>query len=939
VTITLQAVFSGLVSGLIYAVLAAGFVLVYRSTGVLNFAQGEIGAFGVALFALLNAGYGVPYWLAFGLAVAACALIGLIIEMTVVRRLFHSPRLVLLIATIGVGQLLLVARLALPDTAAAATFPLPFSGIWHPTGSLVVFSRDVLVLIVAPISIVALALFMTRTKLGLLVRASASNPDTARLYGISVKRTSTIVWTLAGGFAGLTAIMIAPIQGITPGSIVRAGAEAIGPALLLRALVVGLIARLRSLPMTIVGGLAVGLFEAIVLANVDSAKRSIVDLYLFLGTLVLVLFVHRGRRAEESWSLAARVKPLPERLARLWYVRHLAAIGYAVLFGALAVLPLFLTQRSQEFLWTDVVIFAMAALPISLLIGWAGQVSLGQFAFVGLGGLTMVVLTQGLDIPVPFALFTMNAHLPWAVAVALSTTVGVVAAVIVGVPALRVRGLLLAVITFAFGVAATSWLFGQAVFTGGQFSSTTPPTTPPVLGPIDFADRRTFYYLCLSCLFILTVMVARLRRTGVGRSMIAVRDNEEMAAASTVSSRRVRLVAFALSGGMAAFAGCLFVTLRSQVNPTATFTSDGSLQLVATAIIGGLGSVTGPVLGALFVRGLPVLFGDVQQVQLLTSGIGLLVLLMYFPGGLMQIVYSLRDVVLGWAEQRLPRPAAPPLPAVPARTVRSDRERAAVVADGASLSVRGVSVRFGGNRAVDNVSISVRPDELVGLIGTNGAGKSTLLNAICGFVPSTGAIDVLGRDVSGLPAHRRHRAGLGRGFQSARLYPNLTVRDSLMVALEAREHSWLLPSMTGLPPSRAAERRKRSDAEELVSFLGLGRYADEFVANLSTGTRRIVELASLFAVDAKVLLLDEPTGGLAQRETEAFAPLIVRVRRELGAAMIVIEHDMALIMSISDRVYCLEAGRVIAEGTPLEVRNDPLVVASYLGTEAPLPPR
>ena len=250
--------------------------------------------------------------------------------------------------------------------------------------------------------------------------------------------------------------------------------------------------------------------------------------------------------------------------------------------------------------------------------------------------------------------------------------------------------------------------------------------------------------------------------------------------------------------------------------------------------------------------------------------------------------------------------------------------------------MRGVSVRFGGNRAVDDVSISVQPDELVGLIGTNGAGKSTLLNAICGFVPSTGAIDVLGRDVSGLPAHRRHRAGLGRGFQSARLYPNLTVRESLMVALEAREHSWLVPSMTGLPPSRAAERRKRSEAEELVSFLGLGRYADEFVSNLSTGTRRIVELASLLAVDAKVLLLDEPTGGLAQRETEAFAPLIVRVRRELGAAMIVIEHDMPLIMSISDRVYCLEAGRVIAEGTPLEVRNNPLVIASYLGTAPPV---
>ena len=248
------------------------------------------------------------------------------------------------------------------------------------------------------------------------------------------------------------------------------------------------------------------------------------------------------------------------------------------------------------------------------------------------------------------------------------------------------------------------------------------------------------------------------------------------------------------------------------------------------------------------------------------------------------------------------------------------------------LSVRDVSVRFGGNHAVDNASLEVRAGELVGLIGTNGAGKSTLMNTIGGFVPAGGTCEVLGHDVSGLPAYRRHRAGLGRGFQAARLFPALTVRETIMVALEARERSWLVPSMTGLPPSPSAERHKRAEASELIDFLGLGRYADEFVSNLSTGTRRIVELGTLLAVDARVLLLDEPTGGVAQREAEAFGPLIVRIQRELGAAMLVIEHDMPLIMGISDRVYCLEAGRVIAEGPPAAIRDDPRVIASYLGT-------
>lgn len=932
-----QLIFNGVIIGLVYAILAAGFVLIYRATGVLNFAQGEIGAFGVAIFTFLAAGLDVPYWIAFVLAVIASAIVGAVIELSVIRRLFTSSRLVILIATIGIAQLLVVARVSLPKDGSDSTFPLPFTTSWQVTDSILLVPRDILILIVAPLTIGLLALFMTRTRWGLMVRASAANPDTARVFGISVKQTSTIVWTIAAAFAAVTAIMIAPIQGITPGNIVGSGAAAIGPGLMVRALLVSLIARMRSLPMTLVGGLAVGISESLIRANVDQSNRSIVDLWIFGATVVLVLLWVRGRGDDTPFSLSVKVKPIADRLRSIWYVRHLNTMGFALLFTLLAVVPLLMRQQSQQFVWTDVLIFAMMAMPLSMLTGWAGQFTLGQFAFVGLGSGVMVMVTHGIDLPIPFV-SGVGLELPWGVALVLATLIGAAAALLIGVSALRVKGPFLAVVTLAFAVAASTWVFKQAWFTGSEYSTTSPFMEPPAFLGLDFTDRRTFYYLCLLCLGAMAVLLAKLRKSGIGRSMIAVSDNEDMAAAATVSPTRMKLIAFALSGAMAAFAGCLFITLRVEVVPGSTFTPDVSLLLISTAIIGGVGSIAGPILGAMFVRGIPAAFGDLDEVRLLTSGMGLLILLMYFPGGLMQIVYGVRDLILGTAERKVDaaQPAETDLGATPPSSgpMQWQLGRTIDLEPGVPwLRIENIRVKFGGNHAVDDVSIEVGEGELVGLIGTNGAGKSTLMNAVSGFVPSTGRVELLGHDVSGLAAHRRHRHGLGRGFQAARLYPNLTVRETIMVAQEARESSRLLASMTGLPPSPSSERRKRAEATELIDFLGLGRYADQFTANLSTGTRRIVELGCLLAADAKVLMLDEPTGGVAQRETEAFGPLIVRIRRELGAAMVVIEHDMPLIMGISDRVYCLEAGRVIAEGSPENIRNDPAVIASYLGTD------
>ncbi len=934
VEFTLQATVLGLITGLTYAAFAAGFVLIYRSTGVLNFAHAELGAFGLAVFVLLINNYGVPWWPAFALSIIACSVIGMVIEMVVVRRLFASPRLVLLIATIGVGQILLVARVAwIPDINASGVVPTAFRATWEPTDSLRLQARELIVIAVVPLLVAALGLFLTRSRFGLAVRASASNPDTARVYGTSPRRVSTIVWTISGAFAGSTAILIAPLQNVQAGLVDDSG-QALAEVLLLRVLVVSLLARMRSLPLTLAAGLGVGLVEKIVRDNVSSTNQTIVDLMMFLAVLVVVLWLARGERDDTGWSLSPKSSPIPEKLRSVWWVTHLNHMGFTLLFGGLALLPLVVTSNSGIFTWTVILLWAMVALSLTILTGWSGQLSLGQFAFVGVGGLTTIAITKGHDIPIPFDLFDVSVQLPWGAGLAVGTLVGVLFAMLIGLPALRVRGLFLTVATLAFAVASARWLLNQDFFTGG--TSSPRPASAPKVGSFDFGDsRRSLYFLCLGALMLAAWITAKLRASGIGRTLIAVRDNEDMAAASTVSPARAKLAAFGVAGGMAAFAGGLLVTVIPSLQPSMTFAAGESIQVVVIAIIGGLGSVAGPILGALWVRGIPEFTPEslLDLQQLFTSNIGLLVLLMYFPGGLLQVVYAVRERLVGFAASRYPDLEPVPtserkIPAVPVRPSTRKIDESLL-----ALRVSGITVRFGGNVAVDNVDLTVHHGEMLGLIGTNGSGKSTLLNAISGFVPSDGRVELFGNDVSSLSAAQRHRVGLGRGFQAARLYPDLSVQECLQVALEARSRSPLVASMLGVPPSPSRERSKVAEAAEIIDYLGLGRYADVPTGRLSTGTRRIVELGSLLAVNARVLLLDEPTGGVAQRETEAFGPLILRIKEELNAAVVVIEHDIPLVMSISDRVYCLESGSVIAEGDPQTVRDNPLVIASYLGTD------
>ncbi|UDY34906.1 ABC transporter permease subunit [Dermatobacter hominis] len=927
--LTRQLLLNGLVDGLVFGLLAMALVLVYRSSRVINFAVSNIGLVGASLLALLVVQWDVPFWIALPVSLGAGTLFSVVVELTVIRRLFNAPRVIVVVATVGVAALSQAVAAALPDVDdTSARFPAALTSVWEDVAGLRITGAQLTIIVVVPLVALGLGWFLERTAIGKAVRAAAVNPDLARLSGVNPKTVSTVVWAIAGLLGTVSIVLIAG-QGSGAASI-----AALGPTTLSRALVAAVIARMTSFRIALLAGIAIGLGQAILGFNYPS-EVGLADVMLLVVVLIAVALQARGTRAgTASLSFAPRARPVPPELRTLWWARNLDRIGALTLLAAAVVVCLVVDQPSRLVLYAVIASFAIVASSLTVLTGWAGQLSLGQMAFAGIGALVAAAFTRGLSLHVgvgSFEAFAIELYgVPFALSIVIAAGVTSVLAVLLGWGAIRVRGLLLAPVTFVFALAAQQYLFRQDVLTGGSGGTVSFPRGT-LLG-LDLRDQRTYLLVVVAILAVVLGGLGVLRRSGFGRSVVAARDNPVAAAGYTVSPPSVRLRAFALSGALAGLGGALLAGAAQSINiRDETWLVATSLLLVAMVVVGGLGSIIGPVLGALWIVGLPTFFPDNDLVPLLTSSLGLLIVLLYLPGGLMQVVWWGRDAILDRAARgREPVAAAARRDvAVPRRAERSERDPARPV-----LEVHGARVRFGGVLAVDGVDLAVHPGEVLGLIGTNGAGKSTLMDVVCGVVSADGTVTVLGQDVSRSSAWQRARLGLGRTHQAAVLFPELTVRQCVEVALESRGRTGVTSTALLLPHARRRERARRAEATDVIDLLGLGRYAEVQVGNLSTGTRRIVELAGLVALDARVMCLDEPTAGVAQRETEAFGPLILELRRELDASVLVIEHDMPLITGISDRIVCMEAGRVIAEGTPHAVRNDPLVVASYLGTDA-----
>ena len=615
-------VVQGIVLGTANGLLAIGLILIYRTNRIVNFAYGSLGSVAGLLGVELYLQKHWNYFAAMGVALAFGLVLGGIVEFAVIRRFTRSSRLVLTVATIGLAQVLGGMELLLPTFFGGKAGPLGgfASPLHHKVVELdpVIFTGDhVLILAVVPLVIAALAWFLGRTDAGIAMRAAAENLDRARLLGIPVAKLSTLVWIVGGGLSALTYVLTVPSKGAVPTGLA-------GPGLLLPALAAAVLARMESLPVAFFAAAGLGALEQLVFwsGNVPSAA-DVVFLLVILGGL-LFRRDRMGRLSDtsSSWTDTAVARPVPFELRRLPEVRIAKGLFYGVLAVAAVAAP-FVFGSSATTTLSLTLVWAMVAVSLVVLTGWGGHISLGQFAIVGVGAVTAGNMVNKLDADLFVALLVAG-------------VVGGVVALLLGLPALRIRGLFLAVTTLAFAVALDSYFLNPTYFNKWIPS---PIVRPDLWQRFPLERARAMYFLCLAFLVVFAFLARGVRRARAGRVLIAARDNRRAAEAASVPTTGVILSGFVFSGILAGIAGGLHVIILHGAR-IGSYQPVQSLEVFSMAVIGGLGSVGGVLLGVFSLRALQNVSA---QYRLLITGTSLLAVLLIVPGGLGQVAFNARD--------------------------------------------------------------------------------------------------------------------------------------------------------------------------------------------------------------------------------------------------------------------------------------------------------
>jgi ABC-type branched-subunit amino acid transport system ATPase component/ABC-type branched-subunit amino acid transport system permease subunit len=919
----------GAIVGALTSLLALGIALVWRANRIINFAAGDLGAVPATLAVLLTVStLSVGWWPAFGVGLAAALILGYLVEVLLIRPFFRAPRLVLSVATIGVAQLLAAGALLLPDRFHVTDRPIPAPFDVHFTIDPIIFrGNDVIAIAAVPLVFGALALFLTRSDLGIAIRGGAERADRASTLGIPVRRLHMVVWVIATVLAFLAVWLRAGIVGLPIGQV-------LGPAILLRALAAAVIGRMDRFPTIIGAAVVLGIVEQSIIWH--SRDPALVDPVLFVVVLVALLLTRRpsGARDDEAstWQAAREARPVPRELVRLPEVRLGRVAIVTAVVGFLLVVPAFLTL-SQVNLAAAILIFAIVGLSLVVLTGWAGQVSLGQMAFAGIGAAVAGTVTS---------------RVGWDLSIALLVggLVGAGVAVIIGLPALRRRGLTLAVTTLAFALMTSSWLLNPNFFGAGstfslpligRFSTDWLPSSriarPDLFGFISIRSETSFYYFCVLALAVAYVMVRGLRASRTGRALVAIRENEQAAEAFGLSARRTTLVAFAFSGFLAAFAGALFVHHQTGFD-LQPFQPVASLEVFSLTVIGGLGSAPGALLGAAYVKSIDYFLAS--NWRFLLTGGGLVFVLMVFPGGigaafagardwLLRLVAKRRDLAVPSLVADVGTAAPPPLALddAPRRTaVRVPEPPAA--AEAALLQTRELDVAYDRVQVLFGVTLHVGTGEIVALLGTNGAGKSTLLRAIAGLCDVThGTIRIGGRETTKLRADQLAAAGVASVPGGQGTFPSLTVNEHLRLAAWTRRRD------------PAAARAARAAA--LEHFPDLCARLDTPAGALSGGQQQMLTLSMALVAQPRALLLDELSLGLAP----AIVSQLLGVVRDLaarGTSILLVEQSVNLALQVAARAYFMEKGEIRFEGPTADLLERPDIMRAVF-LEGAAPPR
>ncbi len=936
----------GLIIGGLTALIALGMALVYRANRIINFAQADLGFAPAVLAYLLIDEVGVAWPVAVVVGLCSSVALGGATERVVIRRFFRAPRLLVTIATIGLSQVLTALALLLPRLwdrrLVSDRIPPPASATWR-FGTVVFDLNDLLALIVTPLAVAVVVLLLRRTAAGIAVRASADDADRASLLGIPVHRLHTVVWASAAALAFVTMFLRGGILGLPTG-------EVLGFSVLLRSLVALMLGRLTNLVAVTTSAVALGVLE---LGIAWDHSVQLVD--PVLGVIVLVaLFLQRRDAADadageaSAWRAAEEVRPIPAELARLPVVRFGRWIILAALVGAAAVVPHVVTvDRSLRA--SALLIYALLGLSLVVLSGWGGHVSLGQVAFFAIGAsvAAWVTNTEGADL---FA------------GLVVAAAAGGLAALVIGIPASRIRGLALAVTTFAFSLATTSYLLNPEFFDwvpdrGDRIQRR------PLLGGLEVSTPTEVFVLALAVLVLVGLGVRGIRNSRTGRVLVALRDNDRAAQAYGVDAPRTRLTSFALSGAIASMAGALFVHHQQAIDPS-SYSPVQNLAVFTMVVVGGLSSVTGAVLGALFLLGTQYFLPS--EWQILASGIGVLAVLWLAPGGLATLPFGLRDRWLRRLAARhgvdladpdhdsdtpapatstpatptpatptpatptpaSPAPAAPTAattaPAVPAPAATgttAEREPRAPATAGSSplLSVERADVSYGSVQILFGVDLHVSEGEAVALLGTNGAGKSTLLRAVSGLLkPDGGTITFDGTDITGRPAHQVAAAGLAQMPGGAGVFPSLTVAENLRTA------GWLHRRQ----PEALAEARAEVDR----LFPVLQERSGQRAGSLSGGQQQMLALAIVLSTRPRLLMIDELSLGLAPVVVSRLVRVVDDLRRR-GTTIVLVDQSVNVALEVADRAVFLERGQVRFSGPAAELLDRPDLLRSvFLGS-------